>query len=158
MTEATSYDETILGFVAGDPGAALFIRQVFLVAHAWDDLIDRDRVLADAEIMRCFWTALIDLPVNEFYRRHFAVLHPILLNAIVNWVAATTLERQGNVKDKSIAFILRASYIDLLTMAAILAGGRDWGLEVAPEIRRWAHAENFGEYLDNLKKEREANL
>jgi hypothetical protein len=151
-----NYTTTLAGFLAGDVPAMTFVRRIFSVLHVWDDLIDRDKTVTDGEIMTAFMIALIELPNDAFYQKHFSVLQPILINSINNWHAANLMERTGGEKDKSIAFILRGTYIDLLSMSAFLVGGSDLSFRMTLYIRRWAHEEDFPVYLANLSKEIEA--
>ena len=143
--------------VKGNADALEFLRAIAKVLHLWDDLVDRDKAIADATIHEAFGLALIDLPRNAFYRRHFEVLNAVLLNAIVNWRIATTMERNDapdrRPYDFATAFILRSSYVDLLTMSATLIGGVEWGAAMGPEIHRWAHQEGMATYLYNLAAE-----
>ena len=161
----SSYRAAIAEFLRGDQLATDFICRIFSVLHIWDDLIDKDKSVSQDEIHGAFWTALIDLPANSFYQRHIAALHPILVAAILNWQAANSFEElvedslaPESIRQKqlSIAFILRGTYIDLLSMAAFLVGGYEWAAQVVPKIRTWAHAETFSEYLISLKLEAEA--
>lgn len=140
-------------FLKGHQDAIECVWSIVAVCHVWDDLIDRDRAVTDEEVMTAFWTALVTLPANPFYVQHQAVLLPILINTIVNWRAATAMERTGDERDREIAFVLRAGYTDLLTMSALLVGGLAWSVQVTPEIRRWMHEESYAEYLVNLRQE-----
>jgi len=150
------FEERAAYFLRNHQSAMEFVRAVFNVFHVWDDLIDRDREVTDEEVMTAFWMALVALPTNAFYMKHFSVLHPILVNAIVNWRAATAMEREGDDHDRTIAFILRGTYGDVLSVSALLIGGLEWSVQVTPDIRRWMHPERYQEYLDNLRAEREA--
>lgn len=150
------FDDRASYFLRNHQPAMECVRAVFDVLHVWDDLIDRDRYVTDEEIMTAFWLALVELPTNAFYVQHFSALHPILVNAIVNWRAATAMEREGDEHDRSIAFILRGAYSDVLSMSALLVGGLEWSVRVTPEIRQWMHPERYPEYLQNLTTEREA--
>ena len=143
-------------FLLGNPEAIQFVVRVFRALHVWDDLIDRDKPLTDDEINSVFWDLLVVLPTDPFYTRNIALLSSTLVNAIVNWHVANKLEREGDDKDKSIAFILRGAYIDLLSTSAFIVGGMRWAQEIGPAIRRWAHEETFDEYMVNLAKECEA--
>jgi hypothetical protein len=143
-------------FLLGSTEAVQFVVRVFRVLHVWDDLIDRDKALTDDEINSVFWDLLVVLPTDPFYVRNIALLNSTLVNAIVNWHIANKLEREGDEKDKSIAFVLRGAYIDLLSAAAFIVGGMRWAQEIGPAIRRWAHEETFDEYMVNLAKECEA--
>jgi hypothetical protein len=141
--------------VKNDPDALAFLRAIASVLHTWDDLIDGDRELSDADINGAFWKALIDIPANPFYRKHELTLRAVLVQAIVNWSAATALERDEKATrdDLIIAFIIRSAYVDLLTMSATLIGGVEWACSLAPAIRRWAHGEKWEGYLNNLRDE-----
>jgi hypothetical protein len=143
-------------FLLGNAEAIQFVVRVFRALHVWDDLIDRDKALTDDEINSVFWDLLVVLPTDPFYVRNIALLNSTLVNAIINWHIANKLEREGDEKDKSVAFILRGAYIDILSAAAFVVGGMQWVQEVGPAIRRWAHEETFDEYMVNLAKECEA--
>jgi hypothetical protein len=138
--------------------ALVFVRRMALVMHTWDDLIDRDAPLADADINTAFVQALIDLPLNSFYIEHFNRLNAIVLNSITNWRIANELERNDTPQDgdHTIAFIIRSSYIDLAVQSALFIGGLDWAVACGVELRRWAHSEGWAKYLTNLAAEKAA--
>jgi hypothetical protein len=144
------------GFLKGDAEAVQFAVRIFRAAHIWDDLVDKDKPVTDEELYAVFWDLLINLPADRFYQKHFSLLSSTLMNAMMNWRVANTLEREGSEKDKSIAFVLRGAYVDILTVSALIVGGVDWVKEVGPAIRRWAHEETFDQYLNNFAKECEA--
>jgi hypothetical protein len=144
--------------VMDDPDALAFLRDIAAVLHTWDDLSDRDKPVSEDDVFAAFVRALITIPTNSFYAEHQGTLLPVLLNAIVNWRAANTLERGGaqSSDDLMIAFVIRSAYVDLLTTSAVIVGGVEWAAAKAVEIRRWAHGEGYDGYLKNLKIEREA--
>lgn len=147
------YQERAAYFLKGHQPAMDFVWSIFTICHVWDDLIDRDRHVTDEEIQTAFWQAVVTLPTNPFYVQHFATLYPVFVTTIVNWRAATAMERRGEEADREIAFILRAGYADLLTMSALLVGGVEWSIRVTPEIRQWMHEESYAEYRVNLQQE-----
>ena len=149
------YQDRASFFLQGNKPAIDFVWAFFSICHVWDDMIDRDRGVTDEEINTAFWQALVMLPTNMFYVQHFTVLHPIIINTIINWRAATAMERRGDGKDREIAFVLRGGYADVLSMSALLVGGLEWSIQVTPEIRQWMHEESHAEYLDNLRREEE---
>jgi hypothetical protein len=132
------------------------LSKLFQIAHILDDLIDKDRTPTDDEIAAAFWLALVDVPENAFFQAHASVLRPILASAMLNWLTANKLEYGADEADHRIAFILRSSYVDLLSMGAFLVGGFAWATEIGPEIRRWVHDEGFDQYLLNLATEKGA--
>lgn len=141
----------------GNADAIRFLTDVTEVLHLWDDLIDRDHVLTDTTINRGMWKALVELPRNSFYLHNFSALNAVLVSAIVNWEVATQMERhpQGP-NDKSIAFIIRSSYVDLITLVAAICGGREHAVSMMLEARRLWHDEGLHGYLANLRKEQVA--
>jgi hypothetical protein len=138
------------------PGC-LFAVLIFQVLHIYDDLIDKDNTLTIDDIHKCFWIALLELPLDPFYRQHEAVLRPILMNSIVNWRVANDMENSAKeLKHLGIAWIIRGSYIDLLSMALACERGVDYAVNIGQLLRDWAHAETFEVYLTNLAKEKAA--
>lgn len=150
------YAEPFARFLLGRADAIACVSKLFQIAHVLDDLIDRDRPATDDEIVATFWLALIDVPQDPFFSAHATTLRPIMASAMLNWMAANTMERAGEPADLKIAFVLRSAYVDLLSMAALIVGGLAWAAEIIPEIRRWVHAEGFDGYLLNLVAEKEA--
>jgi len=141
-----------------DAHAMAFLRDMAQVMHTWDDLVDHDKPVSDCEITEAFWKALVTIPRNPFYRAHEDMLAPIVMNAIVNWRIATHIERCDQVTETALqtAFIVRSSYIDMVTMAALIIDGPDWAAHVGPGLRAWAHGEGFDTYLQNLANEKAA--
>ncbi|MBT2789081.1 MULTISPECIES: hypothetical protein [unclassified Halomonas] len=151
------FDEIqLLRWMKGDKLAVEYIEMICDVAHKWDDLIDKDKVLSDDEINKLFFDVLIKLPRNTFYRKNFEHLNSVLMNAISNWQIATQMEREGGDYEKSIAFILRSSYVDLITQAALLCGGNQWASKVGVEARSITHSETYEGYLKNLDLEKKS--
>lgn len=147
-------DEMHLRMVRGNRSAYDFLTTMFQVLHFWDDLIDRDREVVPEEVNRCMWDALVTIPENVFFQQNFSQLMPLLKTAIWNWQAANVMEASQESLDKQIAFVLRSTYVDLVSMCAYIVGGRDWAHEVALEARRQTSSEGFDDYLDALTREK----
>lgn len=141
--------------VQGNEDALAFLTAMARVLHFWDDLIDHDKEHVDAHTHRCMWDALVTLPTNRFYRDNMTMLQPILVQSIVNWRIANDVERapKSSFRDLGFAFIIRSTYVDLVSMSAFIVGGLEHAVRVGPELRRWAHAEGFNGYLTNLAAE-----
>ena len=145
-----------LDLVKGNKHAADFIELIVTILHFWDDLIDKDKALSDTEINAHMFNVLVTLPRNPFYAANFSALNVILTNSITNWQVANRLEREGDEYEKHIAYILRSSYVDLITHAGLLVGGPEWAQYVGHKIRCHAHAEGYEGYLSNLEAEQSA--
>ena len=137
----------------GHVSATAFLDMICSILHLWDDLHDKDKAIADEQVDRAFWDALIELPRNAFYVQNFAALNTVLSVAIQNWHAANDMEDSTSDDDKEIAFIIRSAYVDLVILSATIIGGYDWAREVTPEIRRFWHNETLAGYKANLAKE-----
>lgn len=142
MTES----ELIRWALAGNEDAIEFFDLVSGISQTWDDLIDRDRDVSPDAINGMMWSALVDLPLNPFYARHFSRLSTLMQQTILDWQTANALET-ADVKDRRVAFILRDSLAGVLVHCAYLIGGYDWAAQVAPAVRRYIHDEDFDAYL-----------
>lgn len=152
----TTYFEpdVLLRWMKGDKAAADYVELICDILHVWDDLIDKDKEVSSDGINKLFFDVLVTLPRNAFYKKHFEHLNSVLVNSISNWLVATKLEREGGDYEKSIAFILRSSYVDLVTQAAFLLGDQKWACKVGEEVRRFTHGETYEGYVENLSKEK----
>lgn len=154
---AAGYGAIMRELFGGETPGAIFVNTIFQVLHIYDDLVDRDKELPEEDIHRVFWMALFDLPLDPFYRKHEPLLRPVLMNSILNWKVANLMERKSPEKRHlGIAWILRGSYIDLISMALACERGLDYAVNAGQLLRDWAHSETFEVYLTNLKQEQEA--
>lgn len=149
-------EHEMISFVLMDNKDAIHMaNELFFISQVWDDLVDGDKPVGADTINRMMWTAMIDLPLNPFYQRNFVSLHPIVRASIMDWLVATDFESEflkGKKRpiDPSVPYVLRDSLTAILCHMAYLIGGYDWMLQVSPEIRRWVHDEDVGEYIKNI--------
>lgn len=147
----SSHDDLLIRAVKGDADALLLLRQYIAVLHFWDDLVDRDKPLADETINRAMMIATLELPANPFFRAHCDELMPIMQNAVRNWRVANAFERAGEQLEA--AHIMRSSFVDVVAQTAQIIGGVEWGTQIAREVRVLTHHEDFQTYLHNLAAE-----
>lgn len=139
-----------------DSDAILFCEALFGVSQVLDDLIDKDKPVADGDIYQAFWEMLIGIPFNSFYRANEVTLRPLMAAALQDWRDSVTLERSGDDHDRSVAFVLRDQLTSLVVQCARLVGGFDWMQKVSVSIRRQFHSESLGEYIADLQKGEQA--
>ena len=132
-------------WLCGNAEAVDFILRIHRIVELWDDLLDKDKPVSDAEINGAFISALVALPRNQFYMRNFAVLSPILESAIDSWHVSNALEKLGGKDPLTTAFILRCSFFALTIAAAKIIGGPKWAQTVGTEIYQ-AGDDNFDSY------------
>lgn len=153
MTWTDEYRYLIHTWLKGHQEAMAFIETVFTIAHTCDDLTDRDKPVETTTMQQAFWLAMIDLPRNRFYVEHFALLNGCLQTAFLNWQIANRLEQMAAPNAKEVAFILRSSYTDLITLCAWILGGTDWAVQVGTDSRLRASSEGFAMYQERLTHE-----
>lgn len=125
-------------------------KQLFQVSQVIDDLVDCDRPVSEAEIIKSFWVALIEIPANPFYRKHELYLRPIMATALQDWTDSVALERSGDAHGKHLAFVLRDQLTALVVQCAYLVGGHDWMQSVSIKIRRHFHEDSLVDYINDL--------
>lgn len=143
----------------GNQAAAEFLRMVVDGAHLWDDLRDQDKPIEEGRLNETFMHLFVELPRNPFFHRHVAELTPILLNAFQNWQLANAIEAgKTGTYDVPLecAFILRSSYVDIITAVATICGGHKHAAHIALRARALAHEEGFKGYKLNLAAEHTA--
>jgi hypothetical protein len=148
-----NYEALVWWAVRGDADAAAFCLAVCSIVQCWDDLIDRDKPVSPEQINRAFWTALVEMPRNSFYRRFFDLLNPLWITGIQNWHAANFMEAGGTEPELEIAFIIRSCCADILIGAATCVGGYEWARTVTPSVHRVCHGEGLKGYKANLAKQ-----
>jgi hypothetical protein len=153
-TDHLAYREHLTHWLKGDQTAVHFIEVLFAALHVWDDITDKDRTLNLSTFHQMMEAVLIELPRNRFYITNFAQLNSVLHLAIVNWHIANAMERSEDELNQQIAFILRSTYVDLVTSCALIIGGTDWAIHVGKEARRHSSSEGFPKYIESLAKER----
>lgn len=138
--------EFLADVLRGEVGAIAFCELLGSVSQTWDDLFDRDTDASKDRVNAAFFNALIVLPRNPFYQRHFDSLHPLLEAAAMDWMSANDLE-QGSEHDRTLAFVLRDSLVSVVIRCAAIVGGYEWAIARAAEIRRFFHDETLEQYI-----------
>ncbi len=152
------YHALLSTWLKGHALAVDFVERVCTIAHVCDDLTDRDKPVTTAEVQASYWSAMIELPRNMFYVEHFALLNGAMQLAFFNWQIANRMEREDAPNAKEIAYVLRSSYTDLVTLCAWIVGGTEWAQQVGYESRLHAGREGFQGYLAALTHERRTPL
>lgn len=136
----------------GDKDAAHLAVSINFLMHVWDDLIDRDKEVSPKDVNDAFMVALVTIPLNQFYRRYEAVLHPILFNAIVVWETSVGLEADKARLD--VSHVLRYAGANLFVQMAICVGGIEHARSVSRDIWLTVVEEPFAVYeLEMMQKE-----
>ena len=116
-----------LGWFAGDRDALDLYERLTFVAHAWDDLIDRDKPV---DVNSLMVNLLLYLPTNPCYRRFEVEIRSQMMSAIVCYQAANLMERSGDAHKVELAHYLRYA---VMNVAVFLIGALN-GVEQAASI------------------------
>ena len=136
-------NEHLLKWLRGDHQALAFVLTVSQIAETWDDLIDRDQPITADAVNRAFSLALVELPVNQFYRTHEGMLYPLIATAINAWLDANALELSTERARREAAFHLRNFGHEITLMAIRLVGGWEHLRSVSLEVRLYFAHEDF---------------
>lgn len=85
-----------LDLFGGNVHAQRMCVMVMDVISTWDDLLDKDVPVSDADLSRAFTTCLVDLPSNPFYRAHHHAVVPLIHTGLTAWMAANLAEGSGD--------------------------------------------------------------
>jgi hypothetical protein len=133
-----------------DPYAISFILALSDACELFDDLIDKDKPIEDAHVVRVLFSLLTELPVNPFFDCYKHQLIPILVTGINAWLDANKLE-QGAANDKVFAYVLRDWYMEFVSYVIYLLKGRDYMRQVSMDVRNFfTHHETLEAYLEKL--------
>ncbi|NWB55138.1 hypothetical protein [Pseudomonas sp. F8002] len=145
-------EQLLARVLKGDPNAITFCETLFAISQTLDDIVDGDKALTTNDIYHAFWLALIELPINPFYRHFENFVRPLMAAALQDWRDSVTLELDGDHHGRSLAFVLRDQLTGLVVQCAYLIGGTAWMAEVSASIRRHFHDETFSAYNQDLIK------
>lgn len=145
--------QTVCQALKGDQDAIAFFLQLCEVADTIDAIVDGD-ACSKAEVTQAFWTCLFALPENPFFKRHQAVLTPVMANAFLAWQDSNVLAKMGsddNDEPVVYAHVLRYSIVDVGVFCAFLVGGQKWANEVGAALRMECRDDTLGEFIKEMK-------
>ena len=148
--------EYLLYAYQGNAAAVDLVRTIAEISHIWDDLIDRDKPVSDAQINRAFMIALLELPKNQFYQAHCLDLLPVMTAGTLNWLTANEYEKTQDQEAHALAHVLRYGIADLVLYIAYIIGGQEWAQQVAPKLRRISQKDTLENYFSEVRKKNDS--
>lgn len=133
-----------LSWFAGDRDALDLYERLVYVAHAWDDLIDQDKLVNVNELMA---NLLLYLPGNPCYRRFEAEIRALMLTAMVSYQAANLMERSGDEHKLELAHYLRYAVMGVATFLIGALNGIERGAEILAEAAPVMVPERLSDYV-----------
>lgn len=133
-----------LNWFAGDRDALDLYERLVYVAHAWDDLIDQDKLVNVNELMA---NLLLYLPGNRCYRRFEPEIRALMLTAMVSYQAANLMERSGDAHKLELAHYLRYAVMQVAVFLIGALNGIERGAEILAEAAPVMVPERLADYV-----------
>lgn len=135
-----------LEWFGGNPDALNMYRMFVDLAHAWDDLVDKDKELSEIDINNAFLTCLVYLPANPFYRSIQDQIFPMWITVVSGFETANKFERDKDSHGVEIAHTLRYAAGNIIAYAMHVCVGPDKAREFLPEMWKAVVFERFDAY------------
>jgi len=156
MERTSINEEHMLTYLKGNQYAIKWVMDMYRAIHLWDDLIDRDGEVGDAQINKVMFALMLEAPCNPFYLEFCDQLAPMLRAMVTDWMDSVHMERNMGEDGKAYAYGLRASFSNIVIQCAYLLGGYDHMRAVSKEIRKAVlQCESYDEYLEELTREQD---
>lgn len=130
----------------GDQDAINFYRDICVLADNWDNLIDRDKPVSNAQINDSFLTCLYRLPLNPVYNKLQIQIAPMWLMVISAYETANTFETNKDEHGVEISHMLRYAAGHIISYVMIYCLGIEKAKEFVPEMWKNLVRERFDEY------------
>lgn len=135
-----------LEWFGGNQDALEVYRMLVDLAHVWDDLIDKDKPVTDADINRAFLLCLVYLPANPFYRQIQDAIYPMWITVVSAYETANHYERTKDEHGIEIAHGLRYAAGNIIAYMVVVCVGLEKAKEYMPEVWKQLMPERFDEY------------
>ena len=122
------------------------------LAHVWDDLVDKDRPVAEDAINNAFLICLVYLPANPFYQQIQAAVLPMWLTVVSAYQTANKFEQDKDEHGLEIAHTLRYAAGNIIAYAVHVCVGPEKAKEVLPEMWKTVVAERYADYKAEVLK------
>lgn len=144
----TYSEQGLKELLLGNEHAFSFMLALARCSHIYDDLIDRDKPVSDSDIHELMWLTMFAIPTNPFFAAHADRLRPCILTGLLNWHAATEIERNGTVEELRLAHAMRYSLADVLLMVLEIVGGHAYAMQNARRARLMQQNDTWAHYLE----------
>ena len=135
-----------LEWFGGNQDALEVYRILVDLAHVWDDLIDKDNPVSDADINRAFLLCLVYLPANPFYRQIQEAIYPMWITIVSAYETANHYEKTKDPHGIEIAHGLRYAAGNIIAYMVNICVGLEQAKEYMPEVWKAIVPERFDDY------------
>lgn len=129
------YKELIPLCCNGNVDAAEYLKRLFFIVRAIDDVWDGDRNTMKEDIVDAFFLFMADIACNLFYKQHQEKLTALNIVAFNAWQDANEWEKDSDSLKQLYAHVLRDYICDVLIYTAYLTGGRRHMRSISLQVR-----------------------
>ena len=137
-----------------DAEAVNWLENYMSALEFYDDLIDKDKKIHEARVISNIYNALLYMPSNPFWLKHYHILGPQILLGMRSCSLANKLEKRKEGDDLIWSYVLR-QVVDITLTVVELTRGRDIADLLELDIHDWAlnHPNRKMESFDEYKRE-----
>jgi hypothetical protein len=133
-----------LHWFAGDRDALALYERLVFVAHAWDDLIDKDKPV---DVNTLMVNLLLYLPCNPCYERFAGELRALFLVSITSYMASNLMEKSGDAHRLELAHYLRYGVVSVAVFLIAALNGVDRAAQILVDAAPVLVPERLADYL-----------
>jgi hypothetical protein len=135
-----------LEWFGGNKDALNMYRMLVDLSHVWDDLVDKDRQLTEAQVNNAFLICLLYLPNNPFYQQIQRDIAPMWLTVVSAYSAANRFEREQDAHGLEIAHTLRYAAGTIVNYMVLACVGLEKAEEIMPDVWKNVVFERYDDY------------
>jgi len=139
-------DNGKLEWFGGNQDALNMFRMLVALTHTWDDLVDKDVAVSEADINNAFMIALVYMPVNPFFQKIQNQIIPMWITALSAFEVANKFEGDKDEHGIEIAHNLRYAAGHIVAYMVEVCVGHDKAKEIMPEVWKDIVFERFNDY------------
>jgi len=130
----------------GNKDALNMYRMLVDLVQIWDDLVDKDKEVAEEEINHAFLTALAYMPANPFYLSIQKDILPMWIAALSAYQVANKFERDRDEIGLEISHNLRFAAGHVVAYMVHKCVGPQKAQEIMPEVWKTIVDQRFSDY------------
>ena len=135
-----------LEWFGGNQDALNVYRMIVALVHTWDDLIDGDKEVSEAEINNAFLIAMVYMPANPFYKLIQEQVLPMWVTVLSAYEVANKFERDKDEKGLEIAHNLRYATGHVIAYMIQICVGYEKAKDIMPEVWKTIVDDRFEDY------------
>jgi len=139
-------DKGKLEWFGGNQDALIVYRMLVDLAHAWDDLVDKDKNVSEKEINNAFLICLVYLQTNTFYQQVQRDILPMWISVVSAYETANKFERDKDAHGIEISHMLRYAIGNMVSYFVHVCVGPEKATEYMPEVWKTIVFERFDDY------------